>query len=156
MNKRWNLLPVNKTQEEIRKKPVCSIQPNHSTQILNWNSNLVVEINDQNWKAERVEERGGPDYSQKGIWAGEVDHKDIRQVEHEGNSSFHRLHQDPEFSEVASEWSSTTYIAKKGENIDFFAIVLSGRILAVDQEMAVSALTMGDLIGYMNVVNLPG
>lgn len=40
--------------------------------------------------------------------------------------------------------------------MDFLAIVLSGRILAVNQEIPVSALTMGDLIGYMNWVNLPG
>lgn len=47
-------------------------------------------------------------------------------------------------------------IAKKGEELDFLAIVLSGRILTVDQEIAVSALTMGDIIGYMNWTNLPG
>lgn len=47
-------------------------------------------------------------------------------------------------------------VAKKGESLDFVAVVLSGRILAVDMEMPVSALTMGDLIGYMTWLNIPG
>lgn len=47
-------------------------------------------------------------------------------------------------------------IAKKNENLDFLAIILSGRILAIDLEIPVSSLTMGDLIGYMNWIGLPG
>ena len=49
-----------------------------------------------------------------------------------------------------------TLIAKKGEHLDYLGFILSGRILAVDLEMTIGALTMGEVIGYMNWIGLPG
>ena len=42
-------------------------------------------------------------------------------------------------------------IQKKGEDVDFFAIVLHGSMFVAAQNMRLKTLSIGDMIGFMNV-----
>lgn len=49
-----------------------------------------------------------------------------------------------------------TKVITKGEAVEYLAIVLSGKLLIKTEDAGVGTLEMGDLIGYMAYLDLPG
>jgi signal-transduction protein with cAMP-binding, CBS, and nucleotidyltransferase domain len=47
-------------------------------------------------------------------------------------------------------------LAKRNEMVDYLGIILSGRALINRDEKTYSYLAMGDVIGYMGLLKVPG
>ncbi len=54
------------------------------------------------------------------------------------------------------KYEKSTYLAKRGELVDYIGFLLSGRALMEIDNKIYGFLELGDIIGYMGAVNLPG
>lgn len=49
-----------------------------------------------------------------------------------------------------------TPLTKKGEEVDYFGIILTGRALVTSADKVYGYLEKGDMIGYMSFLKMPG